>query len=149
MRARSAARITRCPRTATMTRSTETSSARASRRRRFFTARACPGRGRGSRSQFVILIISCNGSEKTGYTSWSLQLRVTLAPPSVQQRTSETRHRGLTTLIQYRQAATKTRKLESTKTKARTSFSWFRDFVVLCLKPAVRKDGHEMEHTRH
>src|SRR6267378_7504613 len=78
MRARSAARIRRCPRTATMTRSTETSSARAARRRRFFIARACPARVRGSRSQFVILIISCNGSEKTRRTCWSLWLRVTL-----------------------------------------------------------------------
>jgi hypothetical protein len=45
---------------------------------------------------------------------------------------------GLSTLIQYRQAATKTRKLESTKTKAQKSGSWFRDFVVSCLKTAVR-----------
>src|SRR5438128_695402 len=42
---------------------------------------------------------------------------------------------GLSTLIQYPQAATKTRKLESTKTKARKSFSWFRGFVP---KTAVR-----------
>src|SRR2546425_11592839 len=55
----------------------------------------------------------------------------------------ETRSSGLSTLIQYRQTATKTRK------RNRKSFSLIRDFVVSCPKTASWNDGPEVEHTRH